>query len=368
MAADNPSELNPADDAEIHIVGGRQPAPFAMVPLWVMFSTTPQAQALYGILAAHVNPDRDDRNVWPSRATLAEMLGFNRPASVDRYLSELQEIGAVDVIVRRRTNGSQMANAYVVHHQPPDGYTGIRSMRDYYARRKDNAAGQSTPGEETAGQDRVRQSVPPLSAVADTPRTPQRTRSRTREVEQEEDLHSAPKALSRRARKKKTPPAEEIQAPGEFLFGDEEIPGLAERARRSSRSPGSDTGMGLADHFARRMVELGELQGLDVSNRAALAATFNRWKKAGATPDQIRHMIEAYASNSKLRSPGAVPWMDFLGKRARLLAEAQRRIDLERSRPENFRPEDWEAPADTPHPFATPDGEFDAEAWMRSFE
>src|SRR5699024_12725610 len=55
----------------------------------------PVALALYVILVEYA--DGDTRQAFPSRAELARQLGFNRAASVDKYLATLQECGVLTV-------------------------------------------------------------------------------------------------------------------------------------------------------------------------------------------------------------------------------------------------------------------------------
>ncbi|MGW7596293.1 hypothetical protein, partial [Streptomyces rubiginosohelvolus] len=81
-------------DEQIEIVIGRK-APFSMVPDWVSLypasKSHPQyagkvvsatAKAVYNVLAMHVNVSRGDSACWPSRKTIAQMLGFSREQSV----------------------------------------------------------------------------------------------------------------------------------------------------------------------------------------------------------------------------------------------------------------------------------------------
>ncbi|QTF82140.1 RepA-like replication initiator [Arthrobacter phage Prairie] len=90
---------------------------FVMVPLWVLERVSGEAIKLYGILSTYLNPNT--RIVWPSRQTLADRLGKSRPESIDRYLTELSEIGAVGIIPRFRPDGGRTSNAYRIYRIPP---------------------------------------------------------------------------------------------------------------------------------------------------------------------------------------------------------------------------------------------------------
>ncbi|MFD8533891.1 hypothetical protein ACFV0L_41430 [Streptosporangium canum] len=158
MTADEPMEMTP----------GRR-APFTIVPDWVMLSgISAPAQALYVQAAMHINQKRGDEEVWPTREDLAARLGYKKPATVDPYIKELVELGAFDVYTRRFAGGMRARNRYVVHQDPPPGYTGPRSLADYYARK-------DARSDETAARPVVRSSGLPTSAPADTGSPSQRT-------------------------------------------------------------------------------------------------------------------------------------------------------------------------------------------------
>ncbi|MFC3986654.1 hypothetical protein [Streptosporangium jomthongense] len=131
------------DQAPIRIVGGRQPSPFFQVPTWLLFvGATPQARALYDILVAHLNLNNDgDPTVNPSRETLAELMGMAQARSVDPYINELEKLGAVDVVRHKPVGKLRARNTYIVHHEPPDGYIGPRSMKEFYRLRDSVSAG-----------------------------------------------------------------------------------------------------------------------------------------------------------------------------------------------------------------------------------
>lgn len=76
---------------------------------------------LYLILATYLHPGSP--TVWPSRKTLAVALGLSKPASIDRYLGELEELGGITIVPRYRKDGGQSSSAYRIHRakKPPSG-------------------------------------------------------------------------------------------------------------------------------------------------------------------------------------------------------------------------------------------------------
>lgn len=114
------------------IQAGREGDPFVQTPEWILVSgISPQAQALYTALRAHVNHSRKDRLVWPGMELLAELLGFKTRRSITKYVAELKALGAVDVERQRGT--THRKNIYTVHKTPPEGYTGMRSLSEFHA-------------------------------------------------------------------------------------------------------------------------------------------------------------------------------------------------------------------------------------------
>lgn len=83
-------------------------------PLWVTLAVSGNAGRIFQLLASHLNHPRGDRLVWPSRASLAQRMGWSRPQSVDRYLRELVAAGAIAAVPRRRRDGGRATNGYVL--------------------------------------------------------------------------------------------------------------------------------------------------------------------------------------------------------------------------------------------------------------
>jgi len=127
-------------DERIEVIAGDIP-PYAQIPVWLLLTASSHACKLYGILAAHINQDRGDRAVWPYRSTLAQLLGFSKTASVDRYINELETLGAIRVVPQVAADGGPAANVYVIYMNPQTDHAGPMSMSAYYANNK--TAGQT---------------------------------------------------------------------------------------------------------------------------------------------------------------------------------------------------------------------------------
>lgn len=83
---------------------------------------------LYLVLSTYTNPKRP--TVWPSRKTLASKLGLAKPASIDRYIKELEDLGAVTVVPRYRADGGQSSSGYRLHQtRTPRAVPGGRGIR-----------------------------------------------------------------------------------------------------------------------------------------------------------------------------------------------------------------------------------------------
>jgi hypothetical protein len=113
----------------------------------------------------------------------------------------------------------------------------------------------------------------------------------------------------------------------------------------SGRRPGPDTGPGLARHWRETVEAQPWAFGME-SNLKALASHFVKLKAAGFTPDELRAMSELYATTEGLRNQRALPWQDFIGKRALLIDAVRKDRD---ARAANERPDEvyqgWDEPA-----------------------
>lgn len=122
-------------DAEVVANVGRK-FPYSTLGDWVALSDPPlppQSRSLYWLLRMHVNRERGDERVWPTQASLAKLLGLKKPSDVGKYTTPLVELGAVEVEhVRWGPNRMYLRLIYTVHEAPPDGYTGVSSLKQWY--------------------------------------------------------------------------------------------------------------------------------------------------------------------------------------------------------------------------------------------
>ncbi|MBG7704901.1 hypothetical protein HCJ76_44270 [Streptomyces sp. MC1] len=194
-------------DEQFEVVIGRK-APLTMVPDWVTLFPgskkspmyrgkilSPQAKAVYNVLAMHVNVERGDSACWPSRETIADICGFSREQSVDPYLDQLDDADAIDREPITRPNGA-MGVRYIVHQMPPPGYEGEQSVGEYHKRRREEKAQKQTrpPG-------RPRKTAAPATepAPADTPA-----------ADVPEEQPAARKAPAKKAAPRKAAPAKKM--------------------------------------------------------------------------------------------------------------------------------------------------------------
>lgn len=201
-------------DEQIEVVAGRK-APLTTVPDWVTLYPgsdkspmykgkilSPQAKAVYNVLAMHVNIDRGDGTCWPSRKTIAHILGFSREQSVDQYLDQLDAADAIDRQPITRPNGA-LGVRYIVHQTPPPGYDGEQNVGELYARLR-------------AEQGRERTRLPgrprKTAAPAADPATPEPTAEETAEQAPAAKKAPAKKAPAKKATTAKEAPAKKAPA------------------------------------------------------------------------------------------------------------------------------------------------------------
>jgi hypothetical protein len=126
--------------------------PFVQLGHWVALSgVSAGALALYWMLALHLNRTRGDRYVWPTTDILAHMLGYSRGDKIKRFVDELVDIGAIRVISVPDLRGPQKRNVYRLRRTPPEGYTGLVSLKEFYAQ-LDEAYEQETAGDPVSPQ------------------------------------------------------------------------------------------------------------------------------------------------------------------------------------------------------------------------
>ncbi len=99
---------------------GRTAKPWTQVHDWVGLApgVEPAAHSLYVKLKMFLNVDRGDSVCWPGKDTLAELMGFARADSLDRYLDQLRAVGAIDVEIL----GVPGRCYYTLHDEPAEAY------------------------------------------------------------------------------------------------------------------------------------------------------------------------------------------------------------------------------------------------------
>jgi hypothetical protein len=217
------SAHDPDDLAEqFEAVVGRK-APWTIVPDWITLhdDLEPQAKAVYGVLAMHVNVQAKDDAAWPSRKMIAEMLGWSREQSPDKYIKQLEAAGAIDTEPMTRPNGAK-GKRYIVHQTPPPGYTGPTTVAEWYRRRREALA---------------------TSGPAPTPGRPRRAAAAVKTSEQPKVAKKAAQARKTATPKprKKTPEEELLDQradKGAHLWWDEIAPALVD-AKKMPRLTGT---------------------------------------------------------------------------------------------------------------------------------
>lgn len=120
----------PGTDAIGMKAGRRRGATWTQVHDWVTFSTvSPEAKALYTVMRAHIYRDSEDDVVWTSTLALAIILGYSRGDKIKKFMDELVALRAVT----RDRIGLHGVNVYEVEMEPPDGYRGPRSSKEWHA-------------------------------------------------------------------------------------------------------------------------------------------------------------------------------------------------------------------------------------------
>lgn len=96
---------------------------FTIVPNRLL-KASGQAIKLYMILSSYLSPR--SRIAWPARATLAHQLGLKKAATVDRYLDELEKLGAIEIMARHRPDGGRSSSGYRILRNSADMVPGGR--------------------------------------------------------------------------------------------------------------------------------------------------------------------------------------------------------------------------------------------------
>lgn len=123
----NDSTTNSNDVTEVvedeYLENGTGFYPFSQIPVWVTLNASPNAVAVYAFLKTYA---REDAPVaFPSRQTIASgALKTKQARSVDRYIAELEHIGAIVKKQRRSSGNLKIRNVYRLQWAPPEDFDG----------------------------------------------------------------------------------------------------------------------------------------------------------------------------------------------------------------------------------------------------
>lgn len=124
-----------AQDSDPFEVEAEDELPFVQLGHWIgLADIDAKAKELYWLLALHLNRRRGDRYVWPTTEILALLMGYSRGDKITKFVRELEGIGALTVIKVPDGRGPQHKNVYKLRRTPPAGYSGPRSLGQFYDR------------------------------------------------------------------------------------------------------------------------------------------------------------------------------------------------------------------------------------------
>ena len=129
--------------------------PFAIVPRWISRSDLSRSAIALYVELGHF-ADNTSLECWPSRATLAEHLGATR-GSVDNWLKELRDVGAVTWVQRIDADGKgKQSNIYTLYREP----YGVVDNRDPMPKTKDMGSPKQDPMTKTRHMGRPKRGIP----------------------------------------------------------------------------------------------------------------------------------------------------------------------------------------------------------------
>ncbi|OEJ22299.1 hypothetical protein BGK67_32545 [Streptomyces subrutilus] len=122
-----------AQDSDPFEVEAEDELPYVQLGHWIgLADIDAKAKELYWLLALHLNRRRGDRYVWPTTEILALLMGYSRGDKITKFVRELEGIGALTVIKVPDGRGPQHKNVYKLRRTPPVGYSGPRSLSQFY--------------------------------------------------------------------------------------------------------------------------------------------------------------------------------------------------------------------------------------------
>lgn len=111
-----------------------KPLAYSVTPFWVTLSDlSPVSKAIYCALRLQA----DDQGVAKVRMTaLATMVGYSRSDKINKFVHELERIGAIRII----KEPSRALAEIFVRTSPPDGYAGPTTLPEWVAYKREQEA------------------------------------------------------------------------------------------------------------------------------------------------------------------------------------------------------------------------------------
>lgn len=156
----------PRDDRTRWASGTR----YAIVPEWILDSpdVSHAGVRLYAILARYANGDGE---AFPSRKTLADRMRCSLD-TIDRTVAELESAGALQVAKRRRTDGGDTSNLYVLNEANPGSDTAPGAANEGYPPSRTEPAPRTRETSSNESQEELPPIVPRSTAALATVERP----------------------------------------------------------------------------------------------------------------------------------------------------------------------------------------------------
>lgn len=140
------------DEDSDEVVPEEWPTFYTPVPVWVLLcGCSAQAYRMYAFLAEHINNRTPGKRIaFPSQKAVAKAMVLKDYRDVAKYRKELAALGAIRFEEFRYAGGMRRRYRYWVRFNPPEGYTGLLSLADFYEANPDVKAKKSKPIKEEA--------------------------------------------------------------------------------------------------------------------------------------------------------------------------------------------------------------------------
>ncbi|MEU5660107.1 hypothetical protein ABZ802_31490 [Streptomyces sp. NPDC047737] len=135
------------DEDTDEVVPEEWPTFYTPVPVWVLLcGCSAQAYRMYAFLAEHINNRTPGKRIaFPSQKAVAKAMVLKDYRDVAKYREELAALGAIRFEEFRYAGGMRRRYRYWVRFNPPEGYTGLLSLADFYEANPDVKAKKSKP-------------------------------------------------------------------------------------------------------------------------------------------------------------------------------------------------------------------------------